>query len=114
MLWVVIDNVQQVREVLQCLLLKRVRSPLCAFGIAFANGAIYAQSARYIDKNVPIAYNLVSLSVWLFVGDIGSVIGSNVLLRLLVGVEQLPWFVTTTTIASTTATTSAIMTTMRY
>jgi len=83
--------------------------PVCAFCIAFANGAIYAQSARYIDQNVPIAYNLVSLSVWLFVGDIGSVIGSNALQKMLIGVEQLPWFITTTTIADVTSTTTAMM-----
>ena len=40
-------------------------------------GSVYALSTRHIDAKVPHAYNLISLSVWLFVGDIGSITGSN-------------------------------------
>jgi hypothetical protein len=60
--------------------------------VAFANGAIYAQSARHIDQVVDDEFNLIALSFWLFVGDIGSVIGSNVLLYVCMLVEKLPWF----------------------
>eukprot|EP01091_Cochliopodium_minus_P018747 TRINITY_DN7681_c0_g1_i1.p1 TRINITY_DN7681_c0_g1~~TRINITY_DN7681_c0_g1_i1.p1 ORF type:complete len:414 (+),score=79.81 TRINITY_DN7681_c0_g1_i1:37-1278(+) len=52
--------------------------PFCAFLIAFANGSIYAQTVKVIDSKVPREYNLISLSFWLFIGDVGSVIGSNV------------------------------------
>eukprot|EP00019_Armaparvus_languidus_P005036 CAMPEP_0168592990 /NCGR_PEP_ID=MMETSP0420-20121227/8049_1 /TAXON_ID=498008 /ORGANISM="Pessonella sp." /LENGTH=255 /DNA_ID=CAMNT_0008629059 /DNA_START=325 /DNA_END=1089 /DNA_ORIENTATION=- len=53
--------------------------PLCGFFVAFTNGAIYAQSARHIDVAVPPEFNLTATSVWLFVGDVGSVT-SNLLL----------------------------------
>ena len=41
------------------------------------NGSIYAATTKHIDENVGRQYNLLALSVWLFVGDIGSVLGSN-------------------------------------
>lgn len=53
--------------------------PLTALGVSFANGSLYTQSNRKIDRDVPEKYNLVSLSFWLFVGDIGSVLGSNMI-----------------------------------
>lgn len=40
--------------------------------VMFANGSIYAQTTKYIDNNVDARYNLIALSVWLFIGDIGS------------------------------------------
>ena len=51
--------------------------PLGMFLVFFCNGAVYATSTKYIDTHVDKRYNLVALSVWLFIGDIGSVIGSN-------------------------------------
>lgn len=36
-----------------------------------------ATTARYIDQQVHKDFNLISLSFWLFIGDIGSVAGSN-------------------------------------
>lgn len=48
---------------------------LAPFGILFimfANGSIYAQTTKHIDNNIDARFNLMSLSVWLFVGDIGS------------------------------------------
>ena len=47
------------------------------FAIFFANGAIYATTAKYIDQQVHKDFNLISLSFWLFIGDIGSVLGAN-------------------------------------
>ena len=47
------------------------------FFIFFANGAIYATTTHYIDQHVPKEYNLAALSTWLFLGDCGSVSGSN-------------------------------------
>jgi hypothetical protein len=52
-------------------------APIGIFCIMFCNGSIYAQSTRFIDNAVDDGYNLVALSMWLFIGDIGSVIGSN-------------------------------------
>eukprot|EP01114_Cavostelium_apophysatum_P015576 TRINITY_DN426_c0_g1_i1.p1 TRINITY_DN426_c0_g1~~TRINITY_DN426_c0_g1_i1.p1 ORF type:complete len:430 (-),score=85.90 TRINITY_DN426_c0_g1_i1:322-1611(-) len=51
--------------------------PLTGFLIAFGNGSIYAQANRVIDSTVDEKYNLIAFSFWLFLGDIGSVIGSN-------------------------------------
>jgi len=52
--------------------------PPAMFCIMWANGAIYATTTRFIDSCVPKEFNLVSLSFWLFLGDFGSVAGSNV------------------------------------
>jgi len=51
--------------------------PIGMFFIFFANGAIYATTTKYIDKHVKKEFNLISLSFWLFIGDVGSVTGSN-------------------------------------
>ena len=51
-------------------------APVGTFFVMFANGSIYATSTRYIDSHVDKAFNVSALSVWLFVGDIGSVTGS--------------------------------------
>jgi len=47
------------------------------FLIFWTNGAVYAESNRFIDRAVDHEYNLSSLSLWLFIGDLGSVTGSN-------------------------------------
>eukprot|EP01156_Anaeramoeba_ignava_P024395 Anaeramoba_ignava/c7101_g1_i2.p2 GENE.c7101_g1_i2~~c7101_g1_i2.p2 ORF type:complete len:213 (+),score=52.75 c7101_g1_i2:835-1473(+) len=47
--------------------------------IALGNGIIYSLSCRNIDEKIDRKYNLIGLSYWLFVGDIGSVIGSNLI-----------------------------------
>ena len=60
-----------------CLVKLPLIAPLGIFCIFFANGAIYGTSTKYIDVHVDKKYNLISLSVWLFLGDIGSVTGSN-------------------------------------
>ena len=60
-----------------CLAKLPIIAPLGIFCIFFANGAIYGTSTKYIDAHVDKKYNLISLSVWLFLGDIGSVTGSN-------------------------------------
>ncbi len=55
---------------------------LCAIGISlimFGNGILYGSTTKHIDKCIDKQYNLIALSMWLFVGDIGSVIGSNLI-----------------------------------
>jgi len=54
-----------------------ILGPLGVLCIFFANGSIYAHTTRRIDQSVAHRYNLIALSVWLFVGDIGSFTGSN-------------------------------------
>jgi len=51
--------------------------PFAGFFVAFCNGSIYSQANRRIDTTVDKKYNLIAFSFWLFIGDIGSVIGSN-------------------------------------
>ena len=40
---------------------------------------IYGATTRHIDAHVPERYNLIATSVWLFIGDVGSVTGSNII-----------------------------------
>ena len=60
-----------------------VKVPLLAFPSTFlvmlGDGLIYGSISRHIDTNIPQEFNLVALSFWLFVGDIGSVTGSNLI-----------------------------------
>jgi hypothetical protein len=46
--------------------------PFGIFCIMHGNGLIYATTTRHIDEHVHPQYNLIALSLWLFVGDIGS------------------------------------------
>jgi len=50
---------------------------LSNFLIMVGDGLIYGLVARCIDEIVPKQYNLIAISYWLFVGDLGSVTGSN-------------------------------------
>lgn len=90
-------------------------APIGMFLVMFANGSIYAQTTKYVDNAVPRSYNLIALSFWLFIGDIGSFIGANVVapIRTGVGAVDLPRshapvpLHNTTTITNTTNTTIA-------
>mmetsp|Transcript_41152 Transcript_41152/g.78872 ORF Transcript_41152/g.78872 Transcript_41152/m.78872 type:complete len:494 (+) Transcript_41152:1-1482(+) len=50
---------------------------LSNFLIMVGDGLIYGLVARCIDEVVPKQYNLIAISYWLFLGDFGSVAGSN-------------------------------------
>lgn len=56
------------------------------FLVFFANGSIYANTTRHIDSWGKKDQSLISLSVWLFVGDMGSVTGSNLVPYVKAGV----------------------------
>ena len=60
-----------------CLAKIPIIAPIGIFLVFFANGAIYGTSTKKIDSHVDRRANLTALSIWLFVGDIGSVVGSN-------------------------------------
>jgi MFS family permease len=62
---------------------------LCPFLVAFCNGSIYTQANRHIDTKVPKEYSLIAFSFWLFLGDIGSVVGSNLISYINVEVRRL-------------------------
>lgn len=63
--------------------------PLCGFLVAFCNGSIYSQANRKIDTTVDKKYNLIAFSFWLFIGDIGSVLGSNTISYVSVDIKRL-------------------------
>lgn len=54
-------------------------APISTFIVMVGDGFIYGTIARRIDDTVPKEFNLVALSFWLFVGDFGSVTGSNMI-----------------------------------
>eukprot|EP00937_MAST-01D_sp_MAST-1D-sp2_P003739 g3739.t1 len=56
--------------------------PLAGFFIAFGNGGLYGQSVAFIEGAVRPCFELVALSTWLFIGDVGSVIGVNMINKL--------------------------------
>ena len=51
--------------------------PLAGLFVFLANGSIYNRTTKYVDNHVDPVFNLTALSAWLFVGDLGSVLGSN-------------------------------------
>jgi MFS family permease len=61
-----------------CLSRFPIVAPVGIFLVFFANGAIYGTSTRYIDSHIDPKFNLIALSAWLFLGDLGSVTGSNI------------------------------------
>jgi len=54
-------------------------APLSIFTVQMGDGLIYGSIARRIDEKVPKQFNLIAISFWLFVGDFGSVAGSNLI-----------------------------------
>lgn len=81
------------------------KTALCApFGMFFvmwANGLTYAASTRHIDDVVDDRYILVALSVWLFVGDVGSYSASQVVQPIQIAFGGVPF--TNHTAANATA-----------
>lgn len=51
--------------------------PLAGLFVFLANGSIYNRTTKYVDNHIDSVFNLTALSAWLFVGDLGSVLGSN-------------------------------------
>jgi len=68
-------------------------APLGMFCVMFANGSIYAQTTKYVDIHVEKHYNLMALSVWLFIGDVGSFVGAQITqpLRTAIGGVPMPY-----------------------
>ena len=54
-------------------------APLGTFLTMLGDGLIYGSICRHIDYAIPKIFNLVAISYWLFVGDLGSILGSNLL-----------------------------------
>lgn len=62
-------------------------APFGMWFVMFANGSIYAHTTKFIDDKVDRRFNLVSLSAWLLLGDVGSFGGANAVnpIRVLIG-----------------------------
>merc|ERR1712186_169525 len=54
-------------------------APLGVCCINFGDGLIYGSISRHVDMAVPKQFNLIAISFWLFIGDFGSVAGSNLM-----------------------------------
>ena len=52
-------------------------APFAAFGFSWANGGLYVQSTKFIGQLFQDKYHLTATSTWLFIGDAGSTLGSN-------------------------------------
>lgn len=58
-------------------------APLAAFLLMWANGGIYSQISKLIGQLFHEKYHLTATSSWLFLGDFGSMIGSNLIQPIL-------------------------------
>ncbi|KAH0789960.1 major facilitator superfamily transporter [Histomonas meleagridis] len=52
-------------------------APFAAFSFMWANGGLYVQSTKLIGEIFREKYHLTATSTWLFIGDGGSFLGSN-------------------------------------
>ena len=64
-------------------------APIGMFCVMFANGSIYAHTTKYVDQAVDKKYNLMALSVWLFIGDAGSFVGAQITQPLRTGIGRV-------------------------
>ncbi len=65
-------------------------APFGMFFVMFANGSIYAQTTKHVDNCVPKKFNLAALSIWLFVGDVGSFVGAQIVQPLRGALGDVP------------------------
>jgi len=65
-------------------------APTGYFFVMFANGSVYATTTKFLDNRVAHRYNLSALSFWLFIGDIGSFGGSNLVNVVRVAIGPVP------------------------
>lgn len=53
--------------------------PLASFLVMFADGLIYGSVSRHIDDTISKDLNLISISYWCLNGDVGAIIGTNLI-----------------------------------
>eukprot|EP00928_Gymnodinium_smaydae_P036220 TRINITY_DN2533_c0_g2_i2.p1 TRINITY_DN2533_c0_g2~~TRINITY_DN2533_c0_g2_i2.p1 ORF type:complete len:557 (-),score=80.39 TRINITY_DN2533_c0_g2_i2:102-1772(-) len=51
--------------------------PAGSFLVMLSDGLIYESMSSYVDTHYPKQYNSAAISCWLFVGDLGSTLGSS-------------------------------------
>ena len=51
------------------------------------DGLVYGTVCRFIDNFVPMKFNMIAITAWLVMGDLGSLVGGNMIgfLRDLLG-----------------------------
>jgi hypothetical protein len=52
-------------------------APIAAFCFSWTNGSIFGQSTKFLGNMFFGQYHLTAISTWLFLGDVGSVVASN-------------------------------------
>ena len=65
----------------------RSSSVATSFVIMLCDGLVYGTTCRFIDNTIPMRYNLIAITAWLVCGDMGSLIGGNLIsyLRDMIG-----------------------------
>lgn len=61
---------------------KPLLAPWGMFLVLVGDGLIYGTVSKHIDTVVPQEFNLIAISTWLFIGDLGAVAGSSLTVRL--------------------------------
>jgi MFS family permease len=64
-------------------------APLASFGFSWANRGLYAQTTRLIGDLFTWQYHLTAMSTWLFIGDVGSTVGSLLIQAVRPGIANL-------------------------
>lgn len=54
-------------------------APLSIYLVMLGDGLIYGTIIKHIDEQVPREFNLVSISYWCVNGDVGAIIGTNLI-----------------------------------
>lgn len=57
-------------------------APVGAFLIMLADGLIYGSITRHIDERISNEFNLTAITTWLFFGDVGSIVGQNLIMPI--------------------------------
>lgn len=65
--------------VLLILLWVPLLTPVGTFLVMVGDGLIYGSISRHIDSGIPRQFNLIAISLWLLIGDVGSIFGSNLI-----------------------------------
>lgn len=65
-------------------------APIGIYFVLFSGGSVYCQTTRYVDTHVPRRYNLSAISLWLFIGDLGSYAGSQMTQPLQAALGPVP------------------------
>jgi len=57
-------------------------APVGIFLVTLGDGLIYGSISRRVDERVPKQFNLIAITVWLLFGDLGSILGQNLIMPI--------------------------------